>query len=74
MRQIPLYDHAGGTTTEREAIERLVQPLQTLADVLAWVRTRGPRAKVAEIVTQDEYTHDVVVESPGRPYLAFDTT
>jgi hypothetical protein len=29
---------------------------------------------VDEIVTMDEYTHDVLVPVPGRRYLAFDTT
>ncbi len=35
--------------------------------------TTQPRA-VAEIITQDEYTHDVVVGYDERVYLVFDTT
>lgn len=45
-----------------------------LADVLRWAREQMPPRTVSEIVTQDEYTHDVVLASPGQPYLAFDTT
>ena len=46
----------------------------TLADVLAWARRQDPPRTVTEIITQDEYTHDVVIALGGRYYLAFDTT
>ena len=74
MRVIPLHDHADCGPELRASLEAIVQPLKTLADVLAWTRTSVPPASIVDIVTQDEYTHDVVVESAGRPYLAFDTT
>ena len=74
MREIPLYDHAGLSLTAHAAFINAIQPLRTLADVLAWSRSSVPAYAVAEIVTQDEYTHDVVLESAGQPYLAFDTT
>ena len=45
----------------------------TLADVLAWTSRQSPRVHVAEIVTQDEYTHDVVLPY-GSVFLSFDTT
>jgi hypothetical protein len=46
----------------------------TLADVLAWARTQSPPRTVAEIVTQDEYTHDVVMPFDGSHFLALDAT
>jgi hypothetical protein len=48
--------------------------LHTLADVLAWARGQTPPRSVAEIVTQDEYTHDVVLPFDGSHFLAFDAT
>lgn len=45
----------------------------TLADLLAWARQQAPPVRIAEIITQDEYTHDVVVPY-GSTYLSFDTT
>jgi hypothetical protein len=45
----------------------------TLADLLAWARRQSPPVHVTEIVTQDEYTHDVVVPYASH-YLSFDTT
>jgi|SoiMethySBSTD1v2_1073268.scaffolds.fasta_scaffold649440_2 hypothetical protein len=74
MHPIPLHDHAALPAAERETLTAAVQALPTLADVLAWAPSQTPPLTVAEIVTQDEYTHDVVLEAIGRPYLAFDTT
>lgn len=48
-----------------------------LADVLAWAATK-PKSElhpqiVAEVITQDEFTHDVIV--PYRDvFLVYDTT
>jgi hypothetical protein len=45
----------------------------TLAHLMRWCENQSPRAQVSEIVTQDEYTHDVVLPF-GAAFLAFDTT
>jgi len=74
MRPIPFHDYAGLAPGERAALTTAIKDLRTLADVLAWAPTQTPARSVAEIVTQDEYTHDVVLEAGGQPYLAFDTT
>ena len=73
MRVIPVLDAGAGPSVVAWA-ERAVATLATLADVLAWGRAQAPPASVADVVTQDEYTHDVVVPLGGRHYLSFDTT
>jgi hypothetical protein len=73
-RSIPIHDHANLSASERLALEATIRTLPTLGAVLSWARESTPAWSVADIVTQDEYTHDVVLESPGQPYLAFDTT
>lgn len=51
----------------------VVPELSTLVDVLSWARTQGH--ELAEIVVQDEYTHDVVVKAKVAPsFVVFDTT
>ncbi|HEX9101801.1 MAG TPA: hypothetical protein VF997_06340 [Polyangia bacterium] len=45
--------------------------LQTLEEVLRWAHALGH--SLVEVVTQDEYTHDVVVAA-GERFLVFDTT
>lgn len=41
--------------------------MRSLADVAA-------RWRIAEVIVQDEFTHDVVVALPGRRALSFDAT
>jgi hypothetical protein len=55
-------------------IRAAVQPLPTLGDVLAWSRASTRSRQPIDIVTQDEFTHDVVFDLDGEVYLAFDTT
>jgi hypothetical protein len=45
----------------------------TLADLMRWCQSQTPYVHLAEIVTQDEYTHDVVLPF-GALFLSFDTT
>ena len=72
--QVPLTS-VGGVPSElvRQLAFELAQ-LFTLADVLAWARRARPQRQVEEIVTQDEYTHDVVLPLDDSLFLVFDTT
>lgn len=74
MREIPVHNEAGLGTERLMAIHSAVQPLATLGDVLDWSRAGTRSRQPTEIVTQDEYTHDVVFDLDGRLYLAFDTS
>lgn len=56
-----------------DAVRHTFETCQTLADVLRWCAQQSPRVQVTEIVTQDEYTHDVVLPF-GAHFLSFDTT
>ncbi len=46
----------------------------TLERILAWGRAEIPVRRVQEIVTQDEFTHDVLVALDAPLYLAYDVT
>ena len=73
-RRIPVH---GVGAVPREIIARAEASFadrSTLADVLQWAREQSPPRSVAEIVTQDEYTHDVVLPFDGSHFLAFDAT
>ena len=76
MREIPLHGYAALPPAEADALRALVAGQRTLADVLRWAATQSAPRAITEIVTQDEYTHDVVLPlDPARPlYLAYDTT
>ncbi len=74
MREVPLLDYADLSPSQREAIARVIGAQRTLGDVLAWGQSQAPPRMPVEIVTQDEYTHDVVVHWDANLYLAYDIT
>lgn len=74
MRDIPVHNEAGLAPARLAAIRAVIQPLPTLGDVLSWSRAGTRSRQPTDIVTQDEYTHDVVFDMDGEVYLAFDTT
>jgi hypothetical protein len=74
MRTVPVSAAGSVPPDVVTQASREVSHLPTLADVLAWARGHSPPLRVEEIVTQDEYTHDVVLPFDGRHFLAFDAT
>lgn len=71
---MPIIDLAGLPNDERARLQCEVAGLRTLGDVLDWARSLEPPVASPEVVTQDEYTHDVLVAIAGGRYLDFDTT
>ena len=60
-----------------EALAALEQELPqqgTLLEVINWGLACRPPALVAEVVAQDEYTHDVVMRWRDGLVLVYDTT
>ena len=62
------------SVTELEKISVAVAPLHTLGDLLDWARHLSPPVADPVIVTQDEYTHDVLIPYGAGRWLDFDTT
>ena len=58
----------------RESLTHEVGDLRTLGDLLDWTRSLRPPVPAPEVITQDEYTHDVLVPWRETLVLAFDTT
>jgi hypothetical protein len=74
MDHIPtVRDLAGLDPRALETLRASLAPVRTLADVLDWARSRHPPATIDQIVTQDEFTHDVVLPLGDR-WIAFDVT
>lgn len=66
---------AGDVTSRDLARFRLaLRDLHTLGPVLDWLRAQDPPRAIGDIITQDEYTHDVIVPWSERLVLVFDTT
>lgn len=72
MRTIPVRAVHGIEDRVLSAIERAFGQCHTLADLLRWTAEQQPRVHIGRIITQDEYTHDVVLPF-GSVFLSFDT-
>jgi hypothetical protein len=48
--------------------------LPTLEHVFHWALRRQPRFTPADVIIQDEFTHDVIFGAPDGSALVFDTT
>jgi hypothetical protein len=59
---------------DRAALEAFVSGQDTLHDVVLAALARVPPRMVADVVVQDEYTHDVVLPWDDRTWLVYDTT
>lgn len=73
MRTVPSRAAEPVEASVLDAVRGAFESCYTLADLMRWCATQFPRVQVAEIVTQDEYTHDVVLPF-GPHFLSFDTT
>ena len=74
VREVPVTVEGDVAAATAQWLRDELRGLRTLAEVLAWTRRQRPPMMVTEIVTQDEYTHDVLVALAPRAYLVFDTT
>ena len=80
MSETPLIDYAGLPAASAAQLGALVARHTTLAAVTSWAGV----AAIEEIITQDEFTHDVLIPlsadvTNGLPhdrrfYLVYDTT
>ncbi|HEV7990368.1 MAG TPA: hypothetical protein VGP25_00995 [Gemmatimonadaceae bacterium] len=74
MRLVPVTSVGAVPAPVLAVLAPSLRGLATLSEVLGWARAHEPALTVAEIVTQDEYTHDVVIPFDGSHFLVFDAT
>jgi hypothetical protein len=74
MKRIPLTDRLGLNEAEWRTLQRIVQGHQGLDDIFSWGRTQQPPILPADVVVQDEFSHDVIVPWAAHLYLVYDTT
>jgi hypothetical protein len=73
-----VLNHSAVTRERLAAIERELAGQQNLNDVMRWALAHPPGvflpSIVAEVVVQDEFTHDVIVPWRDGLVLVYDTT
>jgi hypothetical protein len=73
MTGTPLIDYASLDESARARLAAIVALQSSLQSVLDWGRQQTPCVDIESILTQDEYTHDVLIPFEGR-YLVYETT
>ena len=69
-----LIDHAGLPADELAQLTARIADHTTLGHVIrGWAAERPPRL-VVDVITQDEYTHDVIFPYRDELHLVYDTT
>lgn len=74
MPPIPFADLAGLSPVEREQLATEVSEHRGLDDVFAWGRNQSPPVHPADVIKQDEFTHDVLVPLANERWLVYGTT
>lgn len=76
MRYRPpmLVDRVGLPPEEFARLSGELSALHMLGDVVRWAARQRPPRPIRDVVTQDEYTHDVILLYRGDLHLVFDTT
>jgi hypothetical protein len=74
VMRLVLTDYAGLAAAERGELEATVQRHQGLDDIFVWGRSQVPPVHPADVIKQDEFTHDVLVPLPSGRWLVYGTT
>ncbi len=74
MGTILLTDHVGLPNDEAQELSRIVSEHRGLDDIFAWGRRQNPPVHPADIIKQDEFTHDVLVPLAKERWLVYATT
>ena len=71
---IPITNRAQLSEAQVAKLAAEVGGQATLHDILDWGFGHKPVRRVEEIVTQDEYTHDVVLPYRDHRFIVYDAT
>lgn len=74
MRDICVTGRPGVTPERIASVSEILRKHATLQDVLDWCRGQTPPANLADVVVQDEFTHDIVLGLGSDLFAVYDTT
>jgi hypothetical protein len=74
MATVPFRDFAGLGAEERDRLAQAVSRHGDLLDVFAWGRAQSPPIHPADLVKQDEFTHDILVPFTLGRWLVYGAT
>ena len=72
--EFPFADYANLAEAERADLLSAVAQHHGLDDIFSWGRRQSPAILPADVIKQDEFTHDVLVPLPNARWLVYGTT
>ena len=73
-RTVPVENRANLAADDVARIAELVELHQSIKQAVDWLAAHDPPLTLADMVTQDEYSHDILVAYPGGLWLVYDST
>jgi hypothetical protein len=74
MARRTLNNYAALSPAELAELEAVVAQHHGLDDIFAWGRRQSPPVIPADVIKQDEFTHDVLVPLSGDRWLVYGST
>ena len=74
MPAIPFKGSSSIPADELARIREQVAAHEGLDQIFSWGRQQSPAIDPADVVKQDEFTHDVLVPFPNDRWVAYGTT
>ena len=73
-REVPVTAQPPLASERLAGVREILRTHATLQDVMDWCRSQGPRRDLADVVVQDEFTHDIVLGLGDDLFAVYDTT
>ena len=70
----PIENRSGLKAEDFARIATAVASHASIRQALAWFLEHNPSLVPSEMVTQDEFSHDILVAYPGDAWLVYSTT
>ena len=74
MKEFPISNHAGLPEARLATVRAAVAGHRSLDQIFAWGRSQTPQVHPADVVKQDEFTHDVLVPLADGTWIVYGTT
>ena len=71
---VPVENRAALAEADFAELARVVSAHRSMKHALDWVLGQRPPLALADMVTQDEFSHDFLVAYPGGLWLVYDST
>lgn len=70
----PIENRANLPDADFATLSSALMAHRSIKHALDWLVAHQPSLSFTDMVTQDEFSHDIIAEYPGRLYLVYDVT